>query len=257
MGPQSASGASIQPVQPVQPVQTQSIQDVLRDFLLERGRDLAPPDFRLYRHVVLFLELCIGNYGHRNLDEASRERYERLYRDPDGGREFFEIFGPEFLVPELDFFTGVFLKKEVITSERIVRKAADVVSDLREWLVAKGHLTEKALEEQEERTRAREKLRRRLRPLARRASREFVSLDPSTLAEEDSVGLDDHRIGRVEPGRVWLLVHRTGAPEEIGPLALPEELTRHLRTGWTLCCSLGRLRGRWRFLELSDIHPCG
>ncbi|MGH9390799.1 MAG: hypothetical protein ACRD1Z_14380, partial [Vicinamibacteria bacterium] len=232
MGPQSAPAASI--------------QNVLREFLEDRGRDQAPPESRLYRHVVLFLELCINNYGHRNLDEESRERYERLYRDFDGGgREFFELFGPELLLPELDFFTDTFLKREVHTSERVVRKAKDIVSELREWLVKSGYLSPKALEEHQESVRARERLKRRLRPLARRVSRGLVSLDPSTLAEDDYVALDDHLVGRVEDGRVWLRVHRTAAPEEIGPIALPEELTRHLRRGFTLCCSLGRLRGRW------------
>ena len=244
MGPQIAPGASI--------------QSVLREFLEDRGRDLAPLEFRLYRHVVLFLELCINNYGHRNLDEESRERYERLYRDFDsGGRDFFELFGPELLLPELEFFTGTFLKREVHTSEKVVRKAGDVVSELRLWLLKRGHVTAKALEDHEESLRARERLKRRLRPMARRVSRSLVSLDPSTLAEDDYVDLDDHLLGRVEPGRVWLRVHRTAAPEEIGPIVLPEELTRHLRTGWTLCCSLGGLRGRWRFVELSEIHPRG
>ena len=244
MGPQIAPGASI--------------QSVLREFLEDRGRDLAPLEFRLYRHVVLFLELCINNYGHRNLDEESRERYERLYRDFDsGGRDFFELFGPELLLPELDFFTGTFLKREVHTSEKVVRKAGDVVSELRLWLLKRGHVTAKALEDHEESLRARERLKRRLRPMARRVSRSLVSLAPSTLADDDYVALDDHLVGRVEPGRVWLRVHRTAAPEEIGPIVLPEELTRHLRTGWTLCCSLGRLRGRWRFVELSEIHPRG
>lgn len=241
MGPQSAVGASI--------------QDVLRDFLEDRGRDLALPDSRLYRHVALFLELCINNYGHRNLDERNRERYERLYRDLDGGRDFFELFGPEFLLPELDFFTGVFLKKEVHTSEKVVRRAADVVSELRAWLVAKGHLTPNALAEHDERMKDLARLKRRLRPLARRISRGLVSVDPSTLAGDDYVGLDDHLIGRVEPGRVWLRVYRSAAPEEIGPIVLPEEVTRVLRPEWTLCCSLGRLRGRWRLVEFEEIHP--
>lgn len=232
-----------------------SIQNVLQDFLEDRGRDQSPTESRLYRHVVLFLELCINNYGHRNLDEEDRERYERLYRAVPGGREFFELFGPQLLLPELDFFTGSFLKKEVHTSEKVVWKARDVISDLRAWLVEQGYVTRRALEEQEESTRIRERMKRRLRPLARRASRTFVSVDPSTLAEEDYVDIDDHLVGRVEPGRVWLRVHRTAAPEEIGPLVLPEELTRHLRPGWTICGSLGRLRGRWRFVELSEIHP--
>jgi hypothetical protein len=243
MGPQVAPSASI--------------QSVLRDFLEDRGRELSTTDSRLYCHVVLFLQLCIANYGYRNLDEESRERYERFYRDLDPGREFFELFGPEFLLPELDFFTGTFLKNEVHTSEKVVRKAKDVVSELRRWLVQRDYVTSKALEESEKRSKARERLKRRLRPLARRVSRTFVSVDRSTLAEEDWVALDDHLIGRVEPGRVWLRVHRTAAPEEIGPVAIPEELTRHLRPGWTLCCSLGRLRGRWRFVELSEVHPRG
>lgn len=243
MGPQDAPGTGT------------SIQNILRDFLEDRGRDMTLPDSRLYRHVVLFLELCINNYGHRNLDEVNRERYERLYRDLDSGREFFELFGPELLLPELDFFTGTFLKKEVHTTEKVVRKAKDVVTELRQWLLGKGYLTPKALEQHEESMRVRARLKRRLQPLARRVSRTLVSVDPATLAADDYVTLDDHLIGRVEPGRVWLRVHRSAAPEEIGPVLLPQEFTRHLRTGWTLCCSLGRLRGRWRFVELSEIHP--
>ncbi len=244
MGPQSGSSACI--------------QHVLREFVEDRGRDLAPPESRLYRHVVLFLELCINNYGHRNLGEESRERYERLYRDFDGGgRDFFELFGPELLLPELDYFTGTFLKKEVHTSDRVVRKATEVVSELRAWLVRRGYLTRETLEESEQIAGARERLKRRLRPLARQVARSLVSFDPETLSEDDYVALDDHLVGRVEPGRVWLRVHRTAAPEEIGPVALPESLTRHLRRGFTLCCSLGRLRGRWRLVEFWDVHPCG
>src|SRR3989304_4675168 len=99
MGPQIAPGASI--------------QNVLREFLEDRGRDLAPLEFRLYRHVVLFLELCINNYGHRNLDEENRERYDRLYRDFDsGGRGFFELFGPGLLLPGLGFFTRPVLQRD-------------------------------------------------------------------------------------------------------------------------------------------------
>jgi hypothetical protein len=244
MGPQLAAGASI--------------QSVLREFLEDRGRDQAPPESRLYRHVVLFLALCINNYGHRNLDEENRERYERLYRDLDGsGRDFFELFGPELLLPELDFFTGTFLKKEVHTSDKVVRKAKEVVSELRRWLVERGHVTAKSLEDHEEGFKVRERLKRRLRPLARRVERSLISLDPSALAEDDYVALDDHLVGRVEPGRIWLRVHRTAAAEQIGPVVLPQEITRHLRRGFTLCCSLGRIRGRWCLLEFSDIHPRG
>jgi hypothetical protein len=233
-----------------------TIQQVLREYLKERSRDLPPQEHRLYGHVVLFLEVCMNHYGYRNLDEEGRERYERLYRDfGSGGREFAELFGPEMLLPELDFFTTTYLKKEVHTSEKVMRKAKDVVSDLRLWLVQRGHLTPEALEEHEKSVRARERRKRGLRPFFGRIARALVAVDPESLAEDDYVPLDDHLVGRVERGRIWLRVHRTGAPDEIGPIALPEELTRHLRRGFTFCCSLGRLAGRWRLLEFSGIHP--
>jgi hypothetical protein len=235
-----------------------TIQNVLSEFLEDRCRAASPPDARLYRHVVLFLELCINNYGHRNLDEESRERYERLYRDyAGGGREFYELFGPEPLLAELDFFSDHYIKNEVHTSDKVVRKAKEVSFELRRWLVARGYLTAEALEEQERSAKARERLRRRLRPLVRRLAHGLLSVDPSTLAEDDYVALDHHLVGRVEPGRIWLRVHRSAAPQEIGPVAITEDLTRHLRPGFALCCALGRLRGRWRLVELWEVHPRG
>ncbi len=249
MGPQGASVAGIEAA---------TIQDVLSEFLQDRGRILDPVELRLYRHVLLFLQLCINNYGHRNLDEVSRERYERHYRDFEGGgREFFELFGPELLVPELGFFTEVFLKREVHTSEKVVRKAKDVVRELRLWLVERGYFTFSWLKDFDEGVRTRERLKRRLAPLLRRLSGSLVHIEASMLAEDDAVALDSHIVSRVEVGRVWLRVYQSAAPEEIGPVTVPEELTRHLRRGFTLWCSLGRLRGRWRLLELTEVHPRG
>ncbi|HJS73423.1 MAG TPA: hypothetical protein VJ921_03990, partial [Vicinamibacteria bacterium] len=125
---------------------TATIQEVLSEFLEDRGRGLKPVEIRLYGHVLLFLQLCINNYGHRNLDEESRARYETLNRGLEGeGREFFELFGPELLLPELDFFTGVFLATEVHTSEKVMRRARDVVKDLRGWLVARGYVSPEEL----------------------------------------------------------------------------------------------------------------
>ncbi len=248
MGPLGASVAG---------VETATIQNVLREFLAERTGRLAPPESRLYRHVVLFLELCINNYGHRNLDEESRERYERLYRNTGGRREFFELFGPELLLAELEFFTSVFLKTEVHTSDKVMRKAKEVAAELRLWLVDREFLTPSRLKELDEGVKSRERLKRRLRPILRRLGRNLVTVDASMMAEDEYVGPDAHLVGRVEPGRVWLRVHRGAAPEEIGPVILPEEITRHLRRGFTLGCALARLQGRWRLVEFSEVHARG
>lgn len=234
-----------------------TIQSALRDFLEERRRKLRPVDYRLYQHVIFFLELCINNYGHRNLAQAERDRYEKLFSAPASGADFFEIFGPELLLPELDFFTGAYLHEDVQVSDRVTEKSGGVVSDLRDWLVRSGRIPAAVAEEQDRRARARASLSHRLRRLARLLSRQVVSVDIASLEDADYVGCDDHPILRVEPGRVWLRVFRRAEPEELGPIVLPVEATSQLREGWNLCCALARLRGRWHLVEVAYVYPSG
>jgi hypothetical protein len=232
-----------------------TIQSALRDFLEDRRGRLGAVDYRLYQHVVFFLELCINNYGHRNLAEADRARFERLFFAPAGGADFFEIFGPELLLPELDFFTRSYLHEDVHVSDRVTEKSATVVSDLRDWLVRSGRIEAAVVEEQERLGLERARLSHRLKRLARLLSRQLVSVDLGSLEDRDYVGCDDHLILRVEPGRVWLRVYRCGEPDEVGPVVLPVGVTSYLREGWNLCGALGRLRGRWHLVEVAYIHP--
>jgi hypothetical protein len=231
-----------------------TIQSALRDFLEERGRELRPVDHRLYQHVIFFLQLCINNYGHRNLAEAERARYEMMFFAPEAGADFYEIFGPELLLPELDFFTGSYLHQDVQVSDRVTEKSRGVVSDLRAWLVRSGRVPAAVAEEQDRLARERASLSHRLRRLARLLSRQVVSVDHASLEDADYVGCDDHPILRVEPGRVWLRVYRCADPEEVGPIVLPIEATSQLREGWNLCGALARLRGRWHLVEVAYVY---
>jgi hypothetical protein len=213
-------------------------------------------DFRLYQHVVFFLELCINNYGHRNLSDADRARYERLFFAPaPGAADFFEMFGPELLLPELDFFTRAYLHEDVHVSDRVTEKSAAVVSDLRDWLVRSGRIQAAVVAEQERRALERARLSHRLKRLARLLSRQVVSVDLDLLEDADYVACDDHPLLRVEPGRIWLRVYRRGEPDEVGPIVLPVDVTTHLREGWNLCGALGRLRGRWHLVEVAYVYP--
>lgn len=233
-----------------------TIQSALRDFLEDCRRRLGPVELRLHQHVIFFLELCINNYGHRNLAEADRARYERLFFAPAAeARDFFEIFGPERLLPELDFFSGAYLHEDVHVSDRVTEKSREVVSNLRDWLVRSGRIPAAVAEEQDRLARERASLSHRLRRLARLLSRQVISVDRASLEDADSIGCDDHAILRVEPGRVWLRVYRCGEPEEVGPIVLAVEVTSQLRAGWNLCGALARLRGRWHLVEVAYIYP--
>ena len=233
-----------------------TIQCVLSEFAEDRDSNLKPEEHRAYRRVLFFLELCINNYGHRNLDASERAFCEKNYRARGRAqRHFFEMFGPEKLLPELDFFARVYVKRDVFTSERIETKAPHVVDDLKRWLVERDYVTRAELEASQRICSMRTKLRVRARKAAQLLEERSVTVDPAFFKEHDYIDTDDHPISRVDPGRFWLRVYRSAEPEEIGPLAAPVAATKTLRVGWNVCCALARVKGHWRIVAVDEIYP--
>jgi len=233
-----------------------TITSVLSEFSEDRKSTLRPEEHRAYCRVLFFLELCINNYGHRNLDGEERAFCEKNYHA--GGhaqRHFFEVFGPSKLLPELDFFAAVYVKRDVFTSERIEEKAPLVVEDLRSWLVERGYVTRADIDASSQATTRRTKLRTRTRRAARLLAERALSVDPVLFTDHDYIDTDDHPITRVDPGRFWLRVYRAAEPEEIGPLVAPLAATKSLRVGWNLSCALARVRGRWQIVGVDEVYP--
>ena len=233
-----------------------TIQRVLSEFAEDCRSTLDPEEHRAYCRVLFFLELCINNYGHRNLDGEERAFFEKHYYA--GGlaqRHFFEVFGPSKLLPELDFFATVYVKRDVFTSERIEEKATLVVEDLRRWLVERGYVAREELDASSEVASWRTKLCARAKRVARLLAERAVSVDPVLFTDGDYIDTDDHPITRVDPGRFWLRVYRTAEPEEIGPLVAPLAATNSLRVGWNLCCALARVQGRWQIVGVDEVYP--
>jgi len=234
-----------------------TIQRVLAEFAEARRTTLDDEDYLAYRRVLFFLELCINNYGHRNLETSERALYERLFRAHGlDQRHFFEIFGPLKLLPELDFFGQVYVKNEVFTSERIEQKAPLVTDDLAAWLVERGDVTAGDVARAHSVATKRRALRVRAVRVAKLLARRTVAVDPLFFAESDYIAADDHPITRIDPGRFWLRVYRTGEPEDFGPFLAPVAATKSLDVGWTLCCALARVRGRWQLTGVDEVYPC-
>ena len=232
-----------------------TIREVLSEYLETRAATHAPREVSAYRRVLFFLELCINNYGHRNLPEDERALCEKHSRAPDCERHFFEVFGPEKLLPELDFFAEIYVRRNVFTSERIEKKASYVVDDLRRWLVERGYVTRGEVEVSKALARERNKLGPRARRAARLLAQSAVRVDPLFFADRDYIDTDDHPITRIGPGRFWLRVYRNAEPEDIGPLLAPEAATKSLRVGWNLSCALARVQGRWRIVGVDEVYP--
>lgn len=233
-----------------------TIKHVLAEFAQTCRASLSPIEFSTYCRILFFLELCINNYGHRNLDPEERAVCERHYRANGGSQKhFFEVFGARKLLPELDFFARVYVKRDVFTSERVEKLAPLVVERLRAWLVERGYVRHEELEASRETASERTRLRRKARRAARLLAERAVSVDPLFFTESDYIDTDDHPITRVDPGRFWLRVYRTAEPEEIGPLVAPVSVTKALSVGWNLCCALARVQGRWRIVGVDEVYP--
>ncbi len=233
-----------------------TIRRVLSEFADDRRSALDPEEYRAYCRVLFFLELCINNYGHRNLDGEERAFCENQYHASGlAQRHFFEVIGPSKLLPELDFFASVYVKRDVFTSERIEEKAPLVVEDLRRWLVERGYVAREELDASSEVASWRTKLCTRAKRVARLLAERAVSVDPVLFTDGDYIDTDDHPITRVDPGRFWLRIYRTAEPEEIGPLMAPLAATKSLRVGWNLCCALARVQGRWQIVAVDEVYP--
>ncbi|HXV63903.1 MAG TPA: hypothetical protein VEK15_24595 [Vicinamibacteria bacterium] len=232
-----------------------SIDAVLAEFVESRRPTLDESEIRLYRHVILLLELCLNNYGHRNLDARERAFYEARYHD--GKKLFFELFGPDKILAELDFFASTFLAKDVHTSERVYRLAPEVVADLRQWLVREQYVAAAEDEKAILRQREHDTAKRGSRRICRLLRRTRVSVEAESMMAEDYIPSDHHLVQRVAPSRIWFSVYRSAKSETVGPIWVPSLVSDALRVGWNVHCALGRLRGRWRFVEVEGIHPRG
>ena len=232
-------------------VQSPAIAEVLAEFLAEQQTQLSPRTFRGYRDVVDLLQHSLNNYAYQSLEEGSAELFDRLYKARGNEhREYCEIFGPERILPEVGEFLGYFMVRKVMAGRDLLRTAGVVTKKLAAWLAEKGYATaeesgdagERAAEAARELPAARDLLERLQAYAEEQAPRGEVS---------DEV--EGHlRINRIAAGALWL-EDALGGPE-IGPVALPAELCRRCKRGWTIAGMVGKVGSRWRLLEAWNVY---
>jgi len=234
------------------------IRRVLEEFLEEQRKRLAPRTLARYEDVLDLLRSYLNGYAHERLSATEAARFERSYNaEGEEHREFCDLFGPEKIVENLDSFLGYFMIRKVIAGEDFLRAAGTVTKKLSKWLAAKGYVTQEAAGEATETSAA----AARDLPRAERAAQilrdaaDRLGFDVAQLAEENYLEFDHFTIARVEPGRLWLEVRESRKMRERGPIPAPEPATRLLRPGWTISCSLGRVRNSWRLLEVANVYP--
>src|SRR5262249_620414 len=117
-----------------------TIAEVLAQFLEEQKARVSPRTFTQYRSVVQLLQHCLNTYAYQALDKTQARLFDRL--NSLEGREhgeFCEIFGPEYILPNVDEFLGRFMIRKVMAGKDLLRAAGTVTTKLARWLGRKGY----------------------------------------------------------------------------------------------------------------------
>jgi hypothetical protein len=235
-----------------------NIRRVLEQFLEAQRMKLAPRTLARYADVLDLLRTFLDGHAHESLSAPEAVLFERGYNaEGKEHRDFCDLFGPEKIVEGLDAFLGHFMIRNVIGGEDFLRAAGTVTKKLSKWLAENSYVSQQAAREAKETSTA----AARDLPRAERAAQilreaaDRLAIDTSRLADDDYLEFDHFTIARVEPGRLWLKVRADRKMRERGPILAPETATRWLRPGWTISCSLGRVRKAWRLLEVANVYP--
>lgn len=240
--------------QPARP----TIDQAFDEFLAEQHERLKPRTLSKYKDVLDLLRHHLNGYAYESLSKVESDLFDRHYNAKGKEhREFCQLFGPDKIVDNLGSFLGYFMIRKVMAGEELKRAAGTVTKRLSKWLASKGYISEDAAQEgADEGAEAAREL-----PKAERAAQilhdvvDDLAIEPNDLADEDYLEFDHFTIGRVGPGKLWLELSEGGKTHSYGPISVPNSATKLLRKGWGISCSLGRVQGKWRIVEVANVYP--
>jgi hypothetical protein len=229
---------------------TTTIDEALETFLADQRERLSARTLRNYEDVIGLLRHCLNGYGPNALDEPDRKRWEEAYQDDE--EAFCHLFGPEYILSEVNEFLGYFMVRKVMAGQDLLRSAGTVTKKLANWLHEHGYAGEAARDLAVDRgTTASRDLPRaeRLANLLYEQSLATATVNRAALGSRDIVGQDlPLQIERVEPGKLYF----TGVD---GPLRVPREASDLAKPGWDVTITLIRQRGTWKVLEVGNVYP--
>ena len=241
-------------LQPASP----TIDQVCEEFLVEQSKRLTSRTLTKYTAVLDLLRDNLNGYAYQGLSNAESALFDRYYNaEGKEHREFCQLFGPDKIVENLGGFLGYFMIRKVMASEDLKRAAGTVTRKLSRWLAAKGYIAGRQAQEAADRatdaTRDIPKADRAAQMLYASAAR--LGANPNDLSDEDYLEFDHFTISKVEAGKLWLNVVEGAETPSYGPIPVPVTATKLLRKGWDISCSLGRVRGMWRIVEVANVYP--
>lgn len=232
-------------------VASPTIAEALAQFLAEQQRRLAPKTFAQYRSAVELLQHCLNGYAYESLDKSDAKLFDQLYSAKgDRHREFCDIFGPEHILSNVGEFLGYFMVRKVIAGKDLLRVAGTMTKKLAAWLAENGYAR---ADEAEDATERGAEAARNLPKAEELASLLHAFAEDQDRGDEEDEVEDHFTLTRVERGRIWL--EGTFDGRDLGPIAVPEEISSRCKVGWTISGVVGRRGRRWRLVEAWNVYP--
>ena len=235
-----------------------TIEEVCEEFLAGQRKRLTPRTLSRYEDVLRLLRHHLDGYAYQGLSTGESALFDKYYNaEGKEHREFCQLFGPEKIVENLAGFLGYCMIRKVMVPEDLKRATGAVTKRLSTWLAAKGYVTEQQGREGADQA----KDAARDLPQAERATRILydaaadLGVNPNDLSDEDYLEFDHFTIAKVEAGTLWLETFEGAETRSYGPIPVPAAATKLLREGWDISCSLGRVRGTWRIVEVANVYP--
>ena len=233
-----------------------TIEQVLDEFLADQRKRVRPKTLRQYEDVIGLLKSCLNSYAYQSLTKAESGLFEKHFNaEGEQHREFCQIFGSDKILENLGEFLGYFMIRKVVAGETLMRAAGSVTKKLSKWLADSGCVSQtdskKGMQVGREFARDLPKAERAARVLYE--STRSLPIEPTGIDEENYIDFDHYVISRIESGKIWLeCSYEAGT---FGPIPVPVKATGLLAEGWEISCSLGRIRRKWRIVEMGNVYP--
>jgi hypothetical protein len=215
---------------------------LFEEFLADQQARLSPKTYAKYEGVIHLYRSYLESYwpGHSGTEYDAITKAKGTYCG---------TFGAEDIASGFSEFLGYFMPRKVIAGNETMKAAGTVIKKLAKWLVEKGHT--------EDDESIRELVGETARDLP--ASQKLLDRLDDWLAEnapeEYGREVEGHFwIKRVEPGRLWLEPILSGE-RAIGPIPVPEKVTRACKVGWDVGGVVGETAKGWRLVEVWNISP--
>ena len=232
-----------------------SVQQTLEAFLDDQASRLPRHSFSKYEDVIELFRNYLNGYAFENLSRAESALFARHHgaKGPNH-REYCQFFGPEKIPENLGPFLNRFMIRKVMADDEFKRAAGTATKKLLEWLAHNEFISaEAALAGMEKSAEAARNVPRAeragmiLNEAAEQGHIHIVQLD-----EQNPREFERFTITRVEPGTVWL---EGSGHTNFGAIRVPGKAARLLQEGWEITCSLRRIEGTWRIIEVGNVYP--